>query len=113
MKSYLSRSIDGIDRYYNEFGLLHREDGPAIIYSDGMQCWYYNGQKHRENGPAVIHPDEVKSWWLHGKRHRLDGPAIERPAHFSLKSEWWYQGKHVECSSQEEFEKLIALKAFW
>lgn len=42
--------------------------------------------------------------------HRLDGPAIE----FSDgKKIWAINGKRLECSSQEEFERIIGLKIFW
>lgn len=30
--------------YRNGKGQIHRTDGPAIIYSDGKQEWYYNGE---------------------------------------------------------------------
>lgn len=42
--------------------------------------------------------------------HREDGPAIITPEGNML---WFYKGKKINCSSQREFEKLIALKAFW
>ena len=42
--------------------------------------------------------------------HRLDGPAeIRRDGSCS----WYYNGTKLDCSSQEEFEKLLKLKAFW
>ena len=28
--------------------------------------WYLNGQLHREDGPAVEYTDGHKSWWLNG-----------------------------------------------
>ncbi|MEI8270737.1 MAG: hypothetical protein WCG45_05180 [bacterium] len=33
---------------------MHREDGPAVEYSNGDQEWWWLGQKHRFGGPAVI-----------------------------------------------------------
>ena len=51
-----------IDEYNNVFwykkGKLHREDGPAIIWSSGRKDWYKDGKYHREDGPAVICSDE-------------------------------------------------------
>jgi|ERR1700691_915888 len=41
-----------IEYYLND--KLHREDGPAVIYSDGTINYYLNGKLHREYGPAVI-----------------------------------------------------------
>jgi hypothetical protein len=54
--------------------------------------------------------DGNKFWYLNGERHRVDGPAIE---YFNGKKEWYYRGELLNCSSQEEFEKLLRLKAFW
>jgi len=39
--------------------------------------WISNNQYHREDGPAVEYSNEDKWWYLHGQLHRLDGPAIE------------------------------------
>ena len=46
--------IDGTKIWRNERGEIHREDGPAVIYPNGKQCWYINGKFHREDGPAFI-----------------------------------------------------------
>lgn len=35
--------------------MLHREDGPAVIYVDG--------KRHRESGPAVIETNPIKYIW--------------------------------------------------
>lgn len=50
---------------------IHREDGPAIEYTDGTKKWYWNGKLHRENGPAVEYPSGTKHWFLNGKCHRV------------------------------------------
>lgn len=39
-------------------GKLHREDGPAVEYANGDQCWYINGQwmteeQHQERTQSV------------------------------------------------------------
>ena len=65
---------------------LHREDGPAIEWSDGSKEWYLKGQRHRENGPAVEWSDGTKEWWVKGQRHREEGPAIE----YSNGAKYWY-----------------------
>jgi len=70
-----------------------------------------NGEFHRDDGPAIEYSNGgARHWYVHGKKHRLDGPAMEFP---SGRGEWYYQGKRIDCSSQEEFEKLLKLKAFW
>jgi hypothetical protein len=73
--------------FYALKGKLHREDGPAVIYSDGDQFWYQNGKVHREDGPAVIYPNGVQYWYQNGLRHREDGPAVI----YSNGDQLWYQ----------------------
>ncbi|CAB4196751.1 hypothetical protein UFOVP1290_271 [uncultured Caudovirales phage] len=76
----------------------------------GNKYWYLEGELHREDGPAVEYPDGTKEWWLEGKLHREDGPAVEYP---DGTKEWYLNYKNIKCHSQEEFEKLMKLKAFW
>ena len=58
-----------------------------IKFQDGTKFYYQNNELHRKNGPAVEYASGAKYWF--------------------------YQGQLVSCLSQEEFEKLIKLKAFW
>lgn len=58
-------------------GTLHREDGPAVEWSNGSKKWFYQGQLHRIDGPAEEYANGAKTWWQWGKRHRTSGPAIE------------------------------------
>ena len=76
----------------------------------GAKHWYFNNLHHREDGPAVEGANGNKIWFFHGKLHRVDGPAFEGS---NGCKEWYYQGEYINCSSQEEFEKLINLKALW
>jgi len=81
----------GTRRHYL-YGLLHREDGPAVISPDGYQWWYRKGKPHREDGPAVIFTDGFQRWYRNGKYHREDGPA----AIFTDGSQaWWLNNKRV------------------
>jgi len=34
---------DGLRRWYNRHGLLHRLDGPASEWANGRKYWYFNG----------------------------------------------------------------------
>ena len=52
-----------------------------------------------------------KSWFIEGKRHRIDGPAIEF-ADYGIK-EYYYLDKRIDCSSNQEYFKLLKLRAFW
>ncbi len=85
--------------YRDEDGQWHRDDGPAVIESNGSQWWFRHGQLHRDDGPAMIHSvgrlewcqygechrdggpariyvDGTREWYQHGKLHRDDGPAV-------------------------------------
>lgn len=95
---------------HKENGVLHRLDGPAVIFKDDTgyteEHWYINGKitrkkdrdwdrwfdedyrPHRLDGPAEINSDGKEAWYIHGKSHRLDGPAYTFPRHKPL---WCYQ----------------------
>jgi hypothetical protein len=117
-------------KYYYWNSLLHREDGPAIERVNGNNEWYLHGYRHRKDGPAFI-SGKIQKYWLNGKLHREDGPAV---IYYEEFTEWYYQGlKHringpaVEYSdgfkrfylngkiieSEEEYWRLVKLKAFW
>ena len=76
----------------------------------GTKRWYKEGQLHREDGPAVEWVNGDKCWFKEGKYHREDGPAVELANGDKL---YYYLHKHIKCSSDEEYFKLLKLKAFW
>ena len=43
--SYVDR--EGNITWYNDAGEWHREDGPAVIKSDGEIYWYFNGREYK------------------------------------------------------------------
>jgi len=51
--------------------LIHRENKPAVEWSDGSKEWYLNGLRHREDGPAQEYCGEysVYRWYLNGKEY--------------------------------------------
>lgn len=56
-----------------------------------------------------------KVYKFDGKFHRMLGPAMEWLLYEEDGSDrftWYYHGTHIPCSSQEEFERMIALKIF-
>jgi hypothetical protein len=71
--------------------------------------YYLNSKLHRIDGPA-IDVSLYKEWWQNGLRHRLNGPAYEN---IYGEKQWYYEGKRIDCKSQEEFERIIKLKLFW
>lgn len=88
-------------------GNLHRIDGPAIEYANGLKVWYINGTKLiEEEFNAYVNPksdtphnevritrnengeETCKAYLLNGKLHRVGAPAVEGVG----KSEWWTLG---------------------
>jgi hypothetical protein len=74
----------------------------------GDKFWYKDDKYHREDGPAVEWVNGSKEWWINGQLHREDGPAAESN---NGEKYWYLNGERIY--SQEEFERLIKLKAFW
>ena len=62
----------GTVHYLNKDGLVHREEGPAIITAQGTRKWALNGKLHRTDGPAIIYSDGVKVWYLYGRDYDED-----------------------------------------
>lgn len=79
------------------------------IDSAGTKRWFKDGLLHREDGPAVEWFNVDKWWYIDGKLHREDGPAIEYYSGYIL---WYINGKTVRCKTNEEFLRLMKLKAF-
>jgi len=72
--------VTGTRRYFNQHNLLHRTDGPAIVWDNGSKEWYQNGLRHREDGPAVVWSSGSKEWWLNGAAY------TEKEFHAQLKA---------------------------
>jgi len=96
--------------YLTTDDISHLKDDSFSIESTecsiGTKFWFL----HRLDGPAAEYCNGDKEWFYYGKLHRLNGPAIE---HANGKKYWYYHGKWIYCYSQEEFERLIKLKALW
>lgn len=111
------RSISfGNERWYYTLpdgsSVIHREDGPALVWYTGDTEWYFHGKLHRIGGPALEYVDlNYREWSVNGRLHRLDGPAIEDGK--DNRYLWYYYGKRLPVSSQKEFEQILKLKAFW
>jgi hypothetical protein len=85
MKNWLIIDEFGNDRYYLD-GRLHREDGPAIEFSNGDKHWYINDLFHREDGPAIEYPNGDKFWYI--------------------------GGQEIHCKDNEEFLRIVNLIEF-
>jgi hypothetical protein len=85
-------------KLWYEKNKLHRLDGPAVEYADGLKLWYVNDKLHRLDGPARESPDGSKEWWVNNELHRLDGPAFDWPD----SPRWFIAGQHL---TQPQFER--------
>ncbi len=70
----LPNNFTGVVKYFDDYrwyvyGLIHREDGPAIEHSNGSKKWLINGKFHREDGPAIIWSGGSKSWYLSNAKY--------------------------------------------
>jgi hypothetical protein len=63
--------------WFNAAGEIHREDGPAIVWGNGVEWWCQHSKLHREDGPALTSTDTIK-WYKNDELHRIGGPAIEK-----------------------------------
>jgi hypothetical protein len=84
--------------------------GELHEYSDGNKYWLLNGQLHREDGPAVEYINGDKEYYIHDKLHREDGPALED---INGNKFWYLNDVRIDCTTQEEFERLMSLRVFW
>lgn len=80
--------------------LMHREDGPAVIYVRGSTRWYWHGHIHRTNGAATYEAfSGTKSYYIMGK-------------HYGCMYEWaeaalkWEQPHKTDFSAEEIEQKV-------
>jgi hypothetical protein len=68
----------------------------------GSKVWRdTKGRNHRDDGPAVVRTNGVKVWCQHGMWHRADGPAIE---YADGTMEWYLNGTEL---SEDEFNQQV------
>ncbi len=79
--------------YYNEQDQCHREDGPALEYTNGEKYWYINNLLHRIGGPAEILSCGTRIWRKNGLKHKLNAPAV---IYRLGKIEFWEFGRYVK-----------------
>jgi hypothetical protein len=101
------------DNFYNQFyldenRLYHREDGPAIIDSEGNKMWFWRDKQHRDGDlPAVELKDGTLGWFHHGKQHRETGPAVIYP---DGREEWWMNGFRLDDDAIAVQKRLLLQK---
>lgn len=63
---------------YTVKDMLHRVGRPAEVSAEARyRVWAEYGMLHREGGPAVEYTNGSRYWYNYDKLHRLGGPAIE------------------------------------
>jgi hypothetical protein len=106
----LFNSIGFLSKIIESF-YLNNKDIIEIIEYQCAKVWYKNNLIHRDNDlPAIEFFDGDKEYWEDQKMHRIKGPAIEYKS--SNCFAWFYEGKVIDCSSQEEFERILKLRLF-
>ena len=101
-KYYVTVDDLGNSRWYKDAKctVLHRENGPAVVCTNGHKEWWQNDQLHRIDGPAIEWWDGDKRWYQNGQRHRIDGPAVM----YANGSKAWY----INDKAMTEAEFLAA-----
>ena len=64
----------------------------CTIDDDGTKRWILNGHYHREDGPALEFSNGTKYWYIKNICHRLDGPAIIDGSGSSM---WCFNGHEI------------------
>jgi hypothetical protein len=98
-----------MDTFMTDIFLILPNGGEFHAY-DGNLYFFQNGKRHCEHSPAIQYWNGHKEWYINGERHREDGPAIEAT---NGGKAWYLNGEKIPCTTQEQFERLMRLKAFW
>lgn len=53
----------------DEYPIYHRLNNPAVIFKNGSKYYYHRGLLHREDGPAII--SHKKEWFLDGRNLKI------------------------------------------
>jgi hypothetical protein len=57
----------GTKEWLDAEGNRHRDDGPALVSTNGDKWWYQHGKSHRADGPAIIYANGINLWWLNNR----------------------------------------------
>ncbi len=98
--------------WYDENSQYHRDDGPALEFTNGEKHWYQHGKKHRDNDlPAIERANGNKEWYLNDKLHRdNDQPAVE---HANGTKEWFQNGQFHRDNDLPAVEYANGAKHFY
>jgi hypothetical protein len=96
----------GTVMHYNAEGWLHNPDGPAVVYVNGTQEHWINGELHNEDGPAVADSDGYKFYYINNKLHNPHGPAVIDPDGCA---EFWIDNEELTEAEFKSWRKNNAL----
>lgn len=103
----ICKDENGVKKWYNAKGQLHRKNGPAVEGSGHQLEWWIDGQRHREDGPAIIFENGDTAWYYRNQYHRADGPAID----FQNGLKVWYSfGRKYDPTSAHEQNYTTAIE---
>jgi hypothetical protein len=103
MTQYIVKTETSTSYFCNEAKTIYpREDGPALVNSDGSEFWYLENQLHRVGGPACTYGDGLQIWLQYGEKHNLHGPAFIDPV--TGVKEYWLYGKY---KTKEQFDSFV------
>lgn len=112
--------VDGNNVAYYRGDKLHREGGPAQVYTTGDGIthtrFYRDGNLHNESGPAVtkIRSDGLviyEAYAIGGEYHRVGAPAVIVRSDSNVTEQYWENGKQIlSCCKglREEAKKELA-----
>lgn len=109
-----------------EFCKLSNEDQNnftgCVYLKRNKYNWYKNGVLHRRNGPALVYLDYknckpvIASYWYDGLPHRSDGPSR---IHYSVNKlfrryRYAYKGQDLSLTikNRKEFRSWLKVRAF-
>ena len=109
MTSKLEITNYGTKVWVNENNEPHREDGPAVIYPNGLILWKINGELHREDGPAMITKTK-EVWYRNGLKHREGGPAR---IDYMNNERIWYKNDRIHNENGPAFINGSGMTLWW
>lgn len=80
---------------------------PLVSYKH----WYVNGKRHRENGPAVEYSDGSEEWWVNDQLHREDGPAVTTS--MIDQEEYWLNNNQMSKEEWQAATNTSLVKVFF
>lgn len=61
-------ATDRLGQSWYRLGHLHRDgDQPAVITASGERQWWFNGELHRDGDPAIVFADGTEAYYLDGE----------------------------------------------